>query len=136
MNLLHKNHKTHNKPAFKANLTFSQRMSDKLTKWAGSWAFIFLILIIMLVWILMNIYFVGQRKFDPYPFILLNIVLSTLAALQAPVILMSQNRAAERDRINAKYDYIVNRKAEREIRDMQNDLDDIKEMINRKVKKK
>ena len=63
---------------------------------------------------------------DPWPFIILNLTLSCLAALQAPIILMSQNRQAERDRINAKYDYHVNRKAEREVQDMQKDLDDIK----------
>jgi uncharacterized membrane protein len=72
------------------------------------------------------------KKWDPYPFILLNFVLSTLAALQAPVILMSQNRAAERDRVNAKYDYQVNRKAEREIQNMQKDLEEIKDLLKKK----
>lgn len=68
-------------------------------------------------------------SWDPYPFILLNLILSTLAAVQAPVILMSQNRSAQRDRLHAKYDYDVNRKAEREIQNMQRDLDEIKKLI-------
>jgi len=69
------------------------------------------------------------QKWDPYPFILLNLTLSCIAAIQAPLILMSQNRTTERDRIKAERDYLVNRKAEREVEDMQRDLDEIKKMI-------
>ena len=83
----------------------------------------------MAVWMWLNLYLLVVAKWDPYPFILLNFVLSCLAALQAPVILMSQNRQAERDRITAKYDYQVNRKAEREITDIKNDVEEIKRML-------
>jgi len=108
---------------------FSQKSADFLTKMAGSWAFIIGLLVLMVVWMTLNVWLVSTNKWDPYPFILLNFVLSTLAAIQAPIILMSQNRQAERDRLEAKYDYKVNQKAEAEIEDMQTDLDEIKIMI-------
>jgi len=98
----------------RTHLTIGQRAADKLSLWAGSWAFIVSFLVFLAIWMAINVY--GWIKsWDPYPFILLNLVLSCLAALQAPIILMSQNRAAERDRQRAEYDYAVNRKAEREI---------------------
>jgi len=107
---------------YTAKRTFGQKAADGLAQWAGSWGFIFLFLIIVAIWIVANIYFFVQynlgKPWDPYPFILLNLVLSLLAALQAPVILMSQNRQTERDRIRTEYDYSVNRKAEREIREL------------------
>ncbi len=112
-------------PIFRTKLTFGQRAADKLTEFCGSWTFIILILIYIGVWISLNMV-AFLYHWDPWPFIILNLTLSCLAALQAPIILMSQNRQAERDRINAKYDYHVNRKAEREVQDMQKDLDDIK----------
>ena len=114
------------------NRTTGQRASDKLTEQMGSWHFIFTFLSIMLVWILINVLGLVLR-WDPYPFILLNLCLSCLAAIQAPIIMMSQNRQAERDRISAKYDYAVNRKAEKEIQNMQKDLDEIKEMLRKKL---
>ena len=80
----------------------------------------------------LNTYLVLIGKWDPYPFILLNLFLSCLATFQAPVILMSQNRSAERDRTRAEYDYLINRKAEREIEDMQKDLEEIKKLIIKK----
>ncbi|MBU0469914.1 MAG: DUF1003 domain-containing protein [Nanoarchaeota archaeon] len=86
----------------------------------------------LVIWILINSWFLMKKPFDPYPFILLNLLLSCLAAIQAPVILMSQNRQAERDRINARYDYLVNRKAEREIQGIQKDLDQIKDFLLKK----
>jgi len=95
------------------NLSFGQKAADKLTKWAGSWSFIIGFLIVLFGWILFNAY-AWIKAWDPYPFILLNLVLSCLAAIQAPIILMSQNRANERDRKRAEYDYAINRKAERE----------------------
>ena len=86
---------------------------------------------------LINGYFLityrAGKPFDPYPFILLNLVLSCLAAIQAPVILMSQNRQAERDRIKAERDYMVNRKAEREVENIQRELDEIKRLIREKL---
>ncbi len=118
-------------PVLKARLTLSQRASDALTKFVGSWKFIISILIFLAIWMTLST-IAKLNSWDPYPFILLNFVLSCLAAIQAPIILMSQNRQAERDRINFKYDYSVNRKAEREITNMQKDLDDIKEILQKR----
>ena len=122
--------KNHNgrHPVFRSRPTLGQRAADKLTQYAGSWNFIISLLVFMGIWMALNTFAYFQH-WDPYPFILLNFVLSCIAAIQAPIILMSQNREAERDRIRAKYDYMVNRKAEREIEDMQKDLEEIKELI-------
>ena len=119
----------------KKRLTFGQRAADSLTKFAGSWTFIISFFILLILWMVSNAYFFIMLKikiFDPYPFILLNLVLSCLAAIQAPIILMSQNRQSEGDRIRAEYDYAVNRKAEKEIRDIKVQLDEIKKLINKK----
>ncbi|MBI2112653.1 DUF1003 domain-containing protein [Candidatus Woesearchaeota archaeon] len=121
-----------NHPVISQKRTFGQRSADKLAQLAGSWAFIFIFLCTMVIWMAVNAFFLASKAFDPYPFILLNLALSCLAALQAPVILMSQNRQAERDRNFARYDHYVNFKAEREIQDMQKDLDEIKELIRKK----
>lgn len=96
---------------------FGQRSADKLTKAAGSWTFILSFLGFLALWMAVNAY-AWIQQWDPFPFILLNLVLSCLAALQAPIILMSQNREAEKDRQRANYDYAVNRKAEREIQEI------------------
>ena len=95
------------------SLTFGQRVADRVAAFGGSWPFIFLFAAIMAVWMLINI--LRYANFDPYPFILLNLVLSTLAALQAPVIMMSQNRQSSKDKLLAENDYQVNLKAEMEI---------------------
>ncbi len=114
-------------------LTFGQRAADVVTKFAGSWSFIFLVFIYLTIWIIINtIWIINIKRFDPYPFILLNLTLSCLAAIQAPVILMSQNRMADRDRIKAERDHIINRKAEREIKEIQKDLASIKRIITKK----
>jgi len=127
-----KRHKKNNHhPIFKARRTFSQRASDKLTRFVGSWTFIISLLILLAIWMGLNAS-VLIFHWDPYPFILLNFVLSCLATIQIPIILMSQNREQERDRINFKYDYTVNRKAEREISNMQRDLNEIKTLIKNK----
>lgn len=122
-NLLHKKAEKH--PLFKQKLTFGQRAADKVTTFCGSWTFIFMILVFVGIWIFLNLMAFIQH-WDPWPFIILNLALSCLAALLMPTILMSQNRQAQRDRIDAKYNYGVNRKAEREIQNMQKDLDEIK----------
>ena len=109
-------------------LTLSQKASDFITNLIGSWWFIILVIIFIIFWVLINVY-AWINSWDPYPFIILNLCLSCLATLQAPVILMSQNRQAENDRIRAEYDYQVNIKAEKEIQDMQRDLEQIKTMI-------
>jgi len=125
-----KNQHLKNHPILRAKLTLSQRAADKLTAFVGSWEYISFIAVLLIVWISINV--IGFVKhWDPFPFILLNLILSCLAAIQEPIILMSQNRQVERDRISAKYDYKVNRKAEREVRDMQKDLDEIKALIRK-----
>lgn len=116
------------------SLTFGQKASDRLTRFCGSWHFIISLLVIMFFWIIVNV-IVFLESWDPYPFILLNFVLSCLAAMQAPVILMSQKRQEDRDRFKAERDYIVNRKAEREVEHIQKDLDTIKKLIY-EIKKK
>ena len=113
--------------------TYGQKAADWVTKWVGSWIFIVLLFVFMGIWVWVNLYMIFW-KFDPYPFILFNLILSCLAAVQAPIILMSQNRQTERDRVKAEQDYRINRKAELEIEDMQKDLETIKQMI-REVKK-
>jgi len=109
-------------------LTTAQRSADVLTRVMGSWSFLAAFFVFLAVWIAVNI-FAWASHWDPYPFILLNLALSCLSAVQAPIILMSQNRQTEHDRTMAEYDYSVNRKAEREIRDMQSDLEEIKTLI-------
>ena len=128
---LNNNKKDNKHPVLKQKLTAGQKASDIVTLFVGSWTFIILLFIVMAVWMSMNIFMIVY-EWDPYPFILLNFVLSCLAAVQAPIILMSQNRQAERDRIASKYDYQVNRKAEREISNMQGDLDKIMNLLRKK----
>jgi uncharacterized membrane protein len=113
--------------------TLGQKAADWVTKWVGSWTFIILLFVFMGFWVWVNVYMLVFR-WDPYPFILFNLFLSCLAAIQAPIILMSQNRQTERDRLKAEQDYRVNRKAELEIEDMQKDLEIIKQLI-RELKK-
>jgi len=97
--------------------SFGERAADNLATWAGSWGFILGFFIFLGIWMGVNVY-AWSASWDPYPFILLNLVLSCVAALQAPVILMSQNRQAEKDRVKFEYDYKVNRKAERLIEEI------------------
>ena len=104
-------------------LTMGQRMADSIAAVGGSWRFITIFAIVLFVWIVINTIVLVARPFDPYPFILLNLILSCLAAIQAPVIMMSQNRQEARDRLNAMRDYQVNLKAELEIRHLHQKLD-------------
>ena len=108
---------------FDRQLTIGERLADRLTKYAGSWAFIIIFGGIVLLWIAINSYVLLTKPFDPYPYILLNLVLSCVAAMQAPIILMSQNREGAKDRLRAEYDYRVNLKAELEIRHLHEKLD-------------
>jgi len=107
-------------------LTFGQRVSDKLADVAGSWTFIFGFGITLGAWVLLNT-LAFLHHWDEYPYILLNLFLSMLAAIQAPVILMSQNRQEDRDRIRAEHDYEVNLKAEMEIQQLHQKLDELRE---------
>jgi uncharacterized membrane protein len=97
-------------------LTRGQTISDKVAKFGGSWAFIISFFIVLVVWVLFNTLTPARDNFDPYPFILMNLILSCIAALQAPVIMMSQNRQEEKDRKRAENDYLINLKAELEIK--------------------
>ena len=99
-------------------LTLGQRMADGVASFGGSWRFIIIFGVILLLRILTNAIFLANKWWDPYPFILLNLVLSCLAAIQAPIIMMSQNRKEEIDRKRAEDDYIINLKAETQIRNM------------------
>lgn len=101
----------------KEKYTFGQRAADKIAKFAGSWAFIFSFTALLILWMVGNV-ILAKRAFDPYPFILLNLVLSCVAALQAPLIMMSQNRQEEKDRRRAENDYKVNLKTEIMIEDI------------------
>jgi len=104
-------------------LTVGQRIADKVASFGGSWTFIISFGVFIFIWICINVFWITNKSFDPYPFILLNLILSCLAALQAPVIMMSQNRQEEKDRERGKNDYMINLKSELEIRMLHEKLD-------------
>lgn len=104
-------------------LTQGQKISDKVARFGGSWAFIISFFIVLFCWILFNTTAITILKFDPYPFILMNLILSCIAALQAPIIMMSQNRKEEKDRKRSENDYLINLKAELEIRSLHQKID-------------
>jgi uncharacterized membrane protein len=108
---------------FERRLTFGEHLADKMAEYAGSWRFISIFFGVLLLWIILNTVALTQRQFDPYPFILLNLVLSCIAAVQAPVIMMSQNRQEAKDRLRSEHDYRVNLKAELEIRHLHEKID-------------
>ncbi len=104
-------------------LSFGERLSDKIADFGGSWKFIIIFMSILVAWMILNSLFLMNKGFDPYPYILLNLMLSCVAALQAPVIMLSQNRQEDKDRERAEYDFKVNLKAETEIRLLHKKLD-------------
>jgi uncharacterized membrane protein len=104
-------------------LTHGQKISDKVARFGGSWAFIITFFIILILWITFNVFAPHRDDFDPYPFILMNLILSCIAALQAPIIMMSQNRQEEKDRKRSENDYLINLKAELEIRALHQKID-------------
>jgi len=104
-------------------LTRGQKISDKVAKFGGSWAFIISFFIILIIWIIFNSVAPIKDDFDPYPFILMNLILSCIAALQAPIIMMSQNRKEEKDRKRSENDYLINLKAELEVRSLHQKID-------------
>lgn len=108
---------------FDKDLTVGERVADHVAEFGGSWFFILTFISILILWILANAFFLAKNPFDPYPFILLNLVLSCLAALQAPIIMMSQNRQAAKDRLQSEHDYKINLKAELEIRHLNEKMD-------------
>jgi len=104
-------------------LSRGQKVSDKVARFGGSWKFIIIFFFILVAWIIFNTVAPGKADFDPYPFILMNLVLSCIAALQAPIIMMSQNRKEEKDRKRSENDYLINLKAELEIRSLHQKMD-------------
>jgi uncharacterized membrane protein len=112
---------------FDEQLTFGERMADRVASFGGSWTFIGLFSVFLIGWMIFNSFMLMNRAFDPYPYILLNLILSSLAALQAPVIMMSQNRSAETDRMHAKNDYEVNVKAELEVLQLHEKINELRE---------
>ncbi|MFN0110958.1 MAG: DUF1003 domain-containing protein [Blastocatellia bacterium] len=112
---------------FDEQLTFGERIADRVAVFGGSWTFIFTFLSLLVVWMIFNTFVLAARAYDPYPYILLNLILSCVAALQAPVIMMSQNRMAAKDREQATHDYEVNVKAELEILQLQEKLTQLRE---------
>jgi uncharacterized membrane protein len=112
---------------FEDNRTLGERLADQVAQFGGSWTFIIIFVCILIGWIILNSYLLSKNgeTFDPYPFILLNLFLSMTAAVQAPIIMMSQNRQAAQDRLQAKNDYEVNLKAELEIQRLHEKLDEL-----------
>ncbi|GAO43391.1 DUF1003 domain-containing protein [Flavihumibacter petaseus] len=103
--------------------SFGERVADRVATFGGSWTFIILFLAVLFFWIILNGFMLVNRAFDPYPFILLNLILSCIAAIQAPIIMMSQNRQEAKDRQRAENDYLVNLKSEIEIRNLHQKMD-------------
>jgi uncharacterized membrane protein len=107
----------------KETITAGQSISDKVARFGGSWRFIIIFVITLSLWIIFNAFATTQIAFDPYPFIFLNLILSCIAALQAPIIMMSQNRQEEKDRMRSENDYLINLKAEMQIRSLNQKMD-------------
>jgi uncharacterized membrane protein len=105
--------------------SFGQKLADGVASFGGSWMFISIFLVFIVGWILLNVFVFLNKGFDPYPFILLNLILSCIAAIQAPVIMMSQNRQEEKDRERAKNDYEINLKSEKEIRELEGKIKEL-----------
>ena len=106
-----------------AEITFGQRIADRVASFGGSWTFIITFFSFLIIWMTINIWFLATNPFDPYPFILLNLILSCLAAIQAPIIMMSQNRQEQKDRQRGEHDYKINLKAELEIKLLSEKID-------------
>jgi uncharacterized membrane protein len=104
-------------------LTRGQKVSDKVARFGGSWNFIGFFSVLLVLWVIYNVTVSANKVFDPYPFILMNLILSCIAAFQAPIIMMSQNRKEEKDRLRSENDYLINLKAEMGIRSLHNKID-------------
>jgi uncharacterized membrane protein len=118
-----------NHPINRHRWSFAQEIADRLAGFAGSWEFILFIVFLILTWTLVNAYILIERRFDPYPFVFLNLVLAIITSILTPVILMSQNRASQRDRVRAEYDYELNKKSEKEIQEIKRQLDRIERKL-------
>ena len=116
-----------------AELTVGQKIADRVAAFGGSWTFIITFFSFIIVWMIINIWFLASKPFDPYPFILLNLILSCLAAIQAPIIMMSQNRQEQKDRQRSEHDYKINLKAELEIKLLSEKMDHLLVHQNNKL---
>ena len=116
-----------------SQLTSGQRLADKIAEFGGSWTFIITFFSFILIWMIINIWFLATKPFDPFPFILLNLILSCLAAIQAPIIMMSQNRQEQKDRQRGEHDYKINLKAELEIKLLSEKIDHLLLHQNKKL---
>ncbi|QZK91122.1 DUF1003 domain-containing protein [Flavobacterium sp. CHNK8] len=116
-----------------AELTFGQKLADNVASFGGSWMFIITFFSFILIWMIINIWFLTTKPFDPFPFILLNLNLSCLAAIQAPIIMMSQNRQEQKDRQRSEHDYKINLKAELEIKLLSEKIDHLLAHQNKKL---
>ena len=115
---------------YSEKLTFGQRMADNVASFGGSWTFIIIFMVMLIAWIILNSFILIKLRsgsFDPYPYIFLNLILSMIAAIQAPIIMMSQNRQAYKDRLSAEHDYEVNLKSELEIIALHEKVDSLKQ---------
>lgn len=116
-----------------SQLTIGERLADRIATFGGSWTFIVAFFCFLILWMLTNAYLLVSRAFDPFPFILLNLILSCLAAIQAPIIMMSQNRQESKDRLRAEHDYKINLKAELEIKLLSEKIDHLLVHQNKKL---
>jgi uncharacterized membrane protein len=112
------------------HLTFGQAVSDRIAEVAGSWAFIITFIFLLIIWIMINTWVLISKPFDPFPFILLNLILSCIAALQAPIIMMSQNRQEAKDRLRSENDFLVDQKSEIIIEELYKKICAMEESIN------
>jgi uncharacterized membrane protein len=129
-NIIQRSHVARNtNREFDEQLTFGQRMADRVASFGGSWTFIMIFMSVLLAWIVLNTFILARRNaaFDPYPYILLNLFLSMIASIQAPILMMSQNRLSAKDRLDAAHDYEVNLKSELEIASLHAKMDDLRE---------
>lgn len=120
-------------PEIESQLTTGQKLADRIAEFGGSWTFIIIFFIFLLLWMSTNMFILANKGFDPYPFILLNLILSCLAAIQAPIIMMSQNRQEQKDRQRAEHDYQINLKAELEIKLLSEKIDHLLVHQNKKL---
>jgi uncharacterized membrane protein len=120
-------------PDIEEQLSVGQKLADKIAEFGGSWIFIIVFFSFLFLWMIVNILILHNRSWDPYPFILLNLILSCIAAIQAPIIMMSQNRQEQKDRIRSEHDYKVNLKAELEIKLLHEKLDHLMIHQNRRL---
>jgi len=114
-------------------LSIGEKMADAVAEFGGSWAFIISFFLLLIGWIIVNAFALSNKGFDPYPFILLNLILSCIAAIQAPIIMMSQNRKEQKDRQRAEHDYLINLKAEIEIRNLQLNMQKLFELQKKQI---